>query len=61
MEKVLITLRKAQLLYKPEKCEFYKEKVKFLGYVIIPGGLSINPTKVNTILDWNQLTNMKEV
>ena len=52
---------KTQLLYKPEKYEFYKEKVKFLGYIITPGGLSIDSIKVNTILDQNQPTNIKEV
>ena len=56
-----MALMKAQLLCKPEKCEFHKKKVEFLGYVIIPGGLSMDPTKVNTILDWNQPTNVKEV
>ena len=48
-----MVLIKAQLLYKLEKYKFYKRKVKFLGYIIIPEGLSINFTKINTILDWN--------
>ncbi len=53
MRKVLVTLRKAQLLYKPEKYKFYKKKVKFLGYIITLGGLFINPIKVNAILNQN--------
>jgi hypothetical protein len=61
VKEVLMALMKAQLLCKPEKCEFHKEKVEFLGYVVTPGGLSMDPTKVNTILDWNQPTNVKEV
>ncbi len=51
MREVLIALREAQLLYKPEKCKFHKEKVEFLGYVVTLGGLSIDLTKVNAILD----------
>ena len=48
-----MALIKAQLLYKPEKYKFYKEKIEFLGYMITPGGLSIDPIKVNIILDQN--------
>jgi hypothetical protein len=38
-----------KLLYKLEKCEFHKGKVEFLGYIVTPGGLLIDLTKVNTI------------
>jgi len=31
---------------------FYQEKIDFLGYVIIPGGLSMDLSKVNIILEW---------
>ncbi len=48
---MLGALGKAQLLYKLEKCKFYKEKVKFLEYIITLGGLSINLIKVNIILN----------
>jgi Reverse transcriptase (RNA-dependent DNA polymerase)/RNase H-like domain found in reverse transcriptase len=61
VKKILMALFKAQLFCKPEKCAFHQEKVDFLGYVITPGGLSMDPSKVNTILEWEQPTNVKEV
>ena len=35
--KVLEKLEKANLLVSPEKSEFYKQEVDFLGFIIIPG------------------------
>ena len=46
-----MVLIKAQLLYKLEKYKFYKRKVKFLKYIITPRELSIDPIKVNIILN----------
>jgi hypothetical protein len=34
---------------------------KFLGYVISPFGISMDPSKVKTIVEWKQLTNVKDV
>ena len=35
--------------------------VKFLGYVISQEGISINPTKIDTILQWERPKNMMEI
>ena len=51
MKEVLIVLIKAQFLYKLEKYEFYKKKIKFLKYIIISEGLFIDSIKVNIILN----------
>jgi hypothetical protein len=51
MKEILMALFKARLFYKPEKYTFHQEKIDFLGYVIIPGGLSMDSSKVNTILE----------
>ena len=34
---------------KPEKCEFYKESVKYLGLIIRKNGVSIDLKKVEAI------------
>jgi hypothetical protein len=34
VKKVLVKLEKARLLLKPEKCEFHKEELAFLGYIV---------------------------
>jgi hypothetical protein len=51
MKEILMTLFKAWLFYKPEKYIFHQEKINFLKYVIIPGGLSIDLSKINIILE----------
>jgi hypothetical protein len=58
---ILTALKKARLLCKPEKCEFHTRRVDFLGYVITPGGISMDPSKVNKVLEWHQPTTVTEV
>ena len=61
MKKVLKWFNNRKLLFKPEKCKFYQEKVKFLGYIIGKNGICINPIKIKTILKWPILINIKEI
>ena len=35
----------------PEKCEFYKKEVDFLGFVISTSGIRIDPKKIELIQD----------
>ena len=49
------------MVYKPEKCEFYVEKTDFLGYVVLAGGLSMDPAKVSIVLSWRELATVKNV
>jgi hypothetical protein len=49
---VLERLREAKLYLKPSKCEFHKEEVVFLGYVIGPNGVRMDPSKVAAITTW---------
>jgi hypothetical protein len=41
-----------KLYAKLEKCMFHQLQVEFLGYVISRNGISMDPCKVATILDW---------
>jgi transposase InsO family protein len=58
---VLQALQDAKLLVEPEKCEFHKQTVKFLGYEISPGQLKMDPDKLKAIREWPQPTTVKEV
>ena len=49
MRKILKTLQKAGVHLKLEKCEFYKESVKYLGLIIRRNGVSMDPRKVEVI------------
>jgi hypothetical protein len=49
---VLEKLRQAGLYAKPEKCQFSVEEVAFLGYLISPHGVRMNPKKVEAVTAW---------
>ena len=44
-----------------KKSEFYKSEVDFLGHVINGQSISIQPQKVNEILQWQTPTKKKEI
>jgi hypothetical protein len=52
IQDVLICLLQARLLLKPEKCEFHKTLVKFLGFIVITKGVRISPEKIQAIQEW---------
>jgi hypothetical protein len=52
MNKVLQILEENDLYLKPEKCEFNKTSMKYLGFVITPGKIEMDPTKLRGITEW---------
>ena len=58
---VLDCLQRKNLLIKPEKCDFHKQKVFYLGFLIGRDGMSIDPEKLRAVKDWERPTNVKEV
>jgi len=48
---VLNRLREHQLYAKFSKCEFWLKKVPFLGHILSEDGISIDPSKVEEVLD----------
>ncbi|KAJ1598432.1 hypothetical protein NDA14_000399 [Ustilago hordei] len=50
--KVLTHLRSNRLFAKLLKCEFHTKTVKFLGYIIKPTGIEMDPEKVCTVKEW---------
>lgn len=61
VHKVLRKLEKVNLFVEAEKCEFHKQKVKFLGYEIMPGFIGMDPDKIKAVSEWPPSTNVKEV
>ena len=59
--KVLRRLCDNDLFVKPEKCRFRVTEVDFLGMIVSCDGIKMDPEKVNTILKWPELTNVKQV
>ena len=59
--RVLQKLRKNDLYLKPEKCEFYWERVKYLGFIISEGKIEMDPKKIAGIADWPIPTTLKQL
>ena len=51
IRRVLEKLKGARILLKPEKYEFYKEELEFLGFIVGRKGIQINPKKVKVVLE----------
>jgi hypothetical protein len=49
---VLQRLRAHKLYAKFSKCEFWLDNVKFLGHSISKEGISVDPSKVQEVMDW---------
>ena len=45
-------LRKEKLYLGPNKMQFFAEELKILGHVIDDKGISMDPHKVNKVLNW---------
>uniref|UniRef100_A0A803JPC4 ribonuclease H n=1 Tax=Xenopus tropicalis TaxID=8364 RepID=A0A803JPC4_XENTR len=61
MKKVFLRLRTHQLFVKLEKCLFEKTTIDFLGFIISPFGIRMDPKKISSILDWPAPTSRKAV
>ena len=52
VKEILQRLREARLFAKLSKCEFHTKETEYLGYVVTPDGVKIDPERVRTILEW---------
>lgn len=59
--RVLEKLKKANLTINFAKCQFFRDSLKYLGYVVDSSGLRTDPEKVQAILDYPTPSNRKEV
>jgi len=58
---VLQILQENKLFFHLEKCEFYKEQIKYLGLVISENEVSMDPVKVTNIQKWPTLKNRTDI
>jgi hypothetical protein len=61
VHKVLTKLQEHNLLVDPEKSKFHQHEVEFLGHIIRPGEIAMEPAKVQAVREWQAPTNVKEV
>ena len=58
---VLQTLRENQLFAKLSKCDFWLKEVSFLGHIVSPEGIRVDPVKIEAIVNWKPPRNVTEV
>ena len=58
---VLQCMTKLDLHLKPEKCKFATDEVEYLGMIVKPGQLAIDPIKLDGIASWPTPTKVKDV
>src|ERR1700720_1113934 len=58
---VLCRLRGNGLYAGTHKCSFHQDTVEYLGYILSPSGLTMDPAKVQTIQDWPEPRMIKEI
>jgi Reverse transcriptase (RNA-dependent DNA polymerase) len=61
VREVLTRLKKAQLYVKFFKCEFYKEEIFFLKFVIGVYEIRIDNAKIKIIFDWPTPKSFKDI
>jgi len=58
---VLNLLRQHKLKCKLSKCEFYRDRIQFLGHVISSNGIEPDEEKIRAVVDWPAPTNLREL
>ena len=58
---VLQILKEKKLFAKLKKCDFWLDRISFLGHVISKDGISVDPKKVEAVVEWERPTKVSEV
>jgi hypothetical protein len=58
---VLQRLCDHQLYAKLSKCEFWLKEIKFLGHTISQDGVSVDPEKVQEVMNWKPPTTVRQI
>ena len=61
VREVLRCLQEARLYVNPKKCNFHMDTVEYLGFILTPTGLHMDPAKIAMIQNWLELQNIHDV
>jgi len=61
LKKVLDKITAAGLMINPDKCEFCKSQVRYLGFIVQRDGLTVDPEKTRPVLEYPIPTNIRQV
>ena len=54
-------LREHKLYARFRKCDFYKDRIQYLGHIISEEGISVDPNKIEAIMNWTTPRNVTDV
>ena len=46
---------------KLSKCEFYRDRIQYLGHIILEEGIYVDPEKIESIMNWPTPRNVIDV
>ncbi|XP_075707288.1 uncharacterized protein LOC142741844 [Rhinoderma darwinii] len=52
LEAVLSRLTQFGLKLKPTKCRIARQKINYLGHIVSPEGVALDPNKIRAVVDW---------
>ena len=61
LESLFKRLKENGLKLKGNKCEFFKEEVKYLGFVVSAEGIKADPDKISVVKNWPKLRGIKDL
>ena len=61
VRQVLERLREAGLAINPEKCEWNKSKVEYLGFIISADGISMDQSRVEAVANWPRPRSVRDI
>jgi len=53
--------QEARLYANPKKCNFHTDTIEYLGFILTPTGLHMDPVKVTMIQNWLELQNIHDM
>ena len=61
VRRIIEALSSAGLHLKPEKCEFHRQEVKYLGMIVQHNSVRMDPANVTAIVKWEAPENLTHV
>ena len=61
MHEIFCQVAKLDLFLKPEKCQFERTQIEYLGVIVGEGKIQMDPSKTNALLKWPRPKNVRDV
>ena len=61
IKEVLERSRRHKMYAKLSKCEFFRDRVEYLGFIVTPNGVELDPERVGVIQDWPEPASIHDI